>query len=60
MKDSVEVQLPSRDLVLVALRMKKSRDCISCSPFHGLPLNLCHSSAIEGLLTGGLKCTAMV
>jgi hypothetical protein len=58
MKDPVEVRPPGGDRLFVALRMEKSRDRISFTPLDDLPLDLCHSPAIE--TTVSKSCTKSV
>ena len=46
MKDPIEVQFPSSNLLLVALCVEKSSSSISPAPFDEGHLNLCHSSTL--------------
>lgn len=50
MKDSVELQPPGGDRILVGLRVEESRDSVPFTPLDDLPLDLGHSPAIETLV----------
>ena len=47
MKDSIEVRPPGSDRGLILLRVER----ISFARFDGAPLDLCHSPAIEGVVS---------
>ena len=49
-KDSIEIQLPASNLLLIVLRVEQSRDRISSALLDDLPLNFGHSSTIERLV----------
>jgi hypothetical protein len=51
-KNLDEVQPPGIDRVVVVLLVKTSRDRISFTPLHDVPLDLCYSPAIESLVGG--------
>jgi hypothetical protein len=53
-EDPHKVLLPSRDLLLVALREDESHHCISFPLLDDLPLHPRHGSAIQPLVSGSL------
>ena len=55
MKDPVEVRLPSSDLVLVILRMGKSRDRVPLALFHDFPFDLHYGPVVKSTVSELLK-----
>ena len=55
MKNPHKVLLPSRNLILVALRVEKSGGRVSFTPLDNLPLDLSYGSAIETLVSGVVR-----
>ena len=51
MKDSVEVQSPSRDPFFVVLRVEKARNSISLAQLDNVPLDLRHDPTTKGAVS---------
>ena len=51
MKDPVEIQLPSRDSILIVCCVDDSGDRVPLALFDDLPLDLCHSPVIKSIVS---------
>jgi len=59
MEDPGEVQPPGSDRLLIAPRVEEPRDGVPFPPLDDLPLNICHSPVIQGMVSEScIMCTS--